>query len=198
MRAEDLVAVVVCTRDRPAMLRDLLATLPVALRPGDELVVVDSASRDPRVAKVLEAAAGSGLPLRVVRCERPGASRARNAGVAATTAPVIAFVDDDCRPTAGWTAAIAGAFARHPEIGFAYGSVIADDAPGIAVAVLPDAPLHADLGNIIGLGHGANLAVRSTAFQSVGGFDEALGPGAPLRAAEDKDLQARLLRSGWE
>jgi hypothetical protein len=46
------------------------------------------------------------------------------------------------------------------------------------------------------MGHGANMAWRTDALARVGGFDEALGPGTPLRAAEDHDLFWRALRAG--
>jgi hypothetical protein len=48
------------------------------------------------------------------------------------------------------------------------------------------------------MGHGANMAVRRGALESIGGFDEMLGAGAPLRGAEEKDVFWRLLRDGWQ
>jgi GT2 family glycosyltransferase len=46
------------------------------------------------------------------------------------------------------------------------------------------------------IGHSANLAVRRSALEAVGGFDERLGAGADLRAAEDNDLWDRLFAAG--
>jgi GT2 family glycosyltransferase len=48
------------------------------------------------------------------------------------------------------------------------------------------------------MGHGACVAFRRTAFESVGGFDEVLGAGAPLHGSEEKDVFWRLLHDGWE
>ena len=45
-------------------------------------------------------------------------------------------------------------------------------------------------------GVSANLAVRRTALEAVGGFDERLGPGTWSHAGEDLELQDRLLRAG--
>src|SRR5258706_9278148 len=113
------VSVVVCTRDRIAMLEATLAAVGHAIGASDELVVVDSASVDPGVKRIAEQAGAA-----YVRCEIPGLSRARNAGVAASSEPFIAFTDDDCRPGDGWTSAIGTEF-RDSTIGFVAGRVVA-------------------------------------------------------------------------
>ena len=43
---------------------------------------------------------------------------------------------------------------------------------------------------------GANFAVRRRLFDAIGGFDERLGCGGPLRAGEDFDFAYRTYRSG--
>jgi GT2 family glycosyltransferase len=187
------VSVVVCSRDRADFLRTALAAVTAALRPQDELVVVDSASVD---AGVAVAAAESGA--RVVRADRPGLGRARNLGWRAATRSVVAFTDDDCAPAPDWTAHVEAAFAD-PTVGFAFGRVVGDDTGGEPLSVNAstqsrrvepgDAP--------DGLGHGANMACRRTALDQVGGFDDELGAGGRFPAAEDTDLAWRLLRAGW-
>src|SRR5205823_3162308 len=70
--------------------------------PAGEVVVVDDASTDATAATARDAGA------RVVRLERAGGpAAARNAGVAATSAPLLAFTDADCEPAPGWLAALA-------------------------------------------------------------------------------------------
>lgn len=59
-----------------------------------EVVVVDNASTD-ATAAVASAAHSSALPVRVVACPTPGKGAAVRAGVAATTAPVVAYLDAD-------------------------------------------------------------------------------------------------------
>jgi GT2 family glycosyltransferase len=187
------VAVVLCTRDRPHFLRDAIPAVQAALRTGDEFVVVDSASRASETREVAEA-----LGVGVVRCDEPGASRARNAGAAATSCEVIAFTDDDCAPAADWLDAVASSFAADETLGFVTGQVLPDE-EGTAVSVITDEDaLRFRAGDdVAGMGHGANLAVRRSAFEAVGGFDEVLGAGGPLRACEDKDLLWRILDAGW-
>ena len=191
---DDAVTVVLCTRDRAELLHGAVAAIQAALRPGDELVVVDSASVDGQaVAPAREAGA------RVVRAERPGLSRARNVGLAAAATPLIAFTDDDCRPAADWIERLAAGF-EDPAVGFVTGRVDADRTGRMAVSCMVDPePRRHRLGDDpFALGVGANMAVRADAAAQVGGFDERLGAGAPLRAGEDVDLWWRLLQDGWE
>lgn len=187
------ICVVVVSRDRPALLASSLAALAAAVPAGVEVLVVDSASRTPQTRRVAE-----GAGRRCLRVNAPGASRARNAGLAATATPIVAFTDDDCEPEPGWVLRLAAAFAD-PRVGFATGRVLAGPGPGHPVSVLDRAtPARADPGGASAvLGHAANLAVRRAAWTDVGGFDEVLGAGGRLRAAEDQDLLLRLVRAGW-
>jgi GT2 family glycosyltransferase len=41
------------------------------------------------------------------------------------------------------------------------------------------------------------MAVRRDVVLALGGFDERLGPGAPLDSGEDRDLAVRALAKGW-
>ncbi|MGZ6791331.1 MAG: glycosyltransferase family 2 protein [Mycobacteriales bacterium] len=181
------MAVVVATRDRPELLDGALTALGAALRPEDELLVVDSASTGRGTAQVC---ARHGVPL--LRLERPGTSRARNAGLAATTRPLVAFTDDDCLPVPGWTAALAGAFGEG--VGLVTGRVVADRAVAAPVSLEESTQARVFTEPV---GHGANCCFRRDALLAAGGFDEALGPGAPGRAAEDVDAFRRVLARGW-
>jgi GT2 family glycosyltransferase len=58
----------------------------------------------------------------------------------------------------------------------------------------PAVELGADAATAIG--HGANMAWRTSALAAIGGFDEAMGPGTPLRGAEDHDAFWRAGRMG--
>jgi GT2 family glycosyltransferase len=44
---------------------------------------------------------------------------------------------------------------------------------------------------------GAGMAVRRQAVTSLGGFDEAFGPGARFGSGDDWDISHRMLLSGW-
>lgn len=190
----DPLSVVVPTRDRPAQLDACLAALRLTLRPEDELIVVDSASRH---ADVAEAAARHGG--RVVRCCRPGAARARNAGAATARHALLAFVDDDVRVPSDWAEAMATALSRD-DVAFVTGSVAVPPwqpraQREVAIYDAPEArPI--TLASAAPLGSSANLGVRAEALELIGGFDESLGGGARFQAAEDLDLFDRLLGAG--
>jgi glycosyltransferase involved in cell wall biosynthesis len=188
------VAVVIATRDRPALLEGALDALARHTRPEDEVVVVDSASVDRAVGRLVEDAG-----VRLVRVDVPGTSRARNAGVAATSAPVLAFLDDDCLAQPGWTAAIEANFAAEPRLGFLTGRVDGDRDARLPLSVVTGGHRRAFVQpcDPVAFGAGANMAFRRVAFEAVGGFDEHLGPGARLRAGEDPDLLWRIVRAGW-
>lgn len=189
------LSVVVPSRDRPEMLARCLASVRASLRPGDELVVVDSASRD--AAAVAAAAAGAGAAL--VRCDRPGVNRARNAGWRAAAHPLLVFTDDDVVVDTGWAAGFAACAGAHPEAAFLTGwvGVPEHQQRGYEVAIKDDVvPAVLDRGTRGILGHGASMAVRRDALAAVGGWDEALGSGGRFRSAPEVDLFDRLLGEG--
>jgi glycosyltransferase involved in cell wall biosynthesis len=188
------LSVVVPTRDRPQLLADCLAALRADLGPSDEIVVADSASRGEATARVADE-----FGVRRVRCERPGASLARNVGWAAAVAPVVAFVDDDVRVRRGWADAAVAALDDR-SVAFATGFVGVPQEEGqvdrpVAVKTEPE-PAVIDMTSRGTLGASANLVVRREALVAVGGFDERLGPATWFAAAEDLDLIDRLLASG--
>lgn len=185
------VAVVLCCRDRSALLAEALPAVTAQLRDGDELVVVDSASTDDGVRRVA-AAAG----VRCLRVDEPGLSRARNAGWRATSAPVVLFTDDDCRPLEGWRDAAVAALAGD-DVGAVWGSVLADRTSGIPLSVGLEelAELRAD-SDLSQAGHGACMAFRRSSLEALRGFDEQLGAGGAFRAGEDKDAFDRVRRTG--
>ncbi|MFL6238326.1 MAG: glycosyltransferase [Actinomycetes bacterium] len=186
-------SIVVCTRDRPQLLTDLLPALLLEQQDGAEVVIVDSASRGAETRALVTA---TGLPY--LRCDQPGASHARNAGLAATAAPVVLFTDDDCRPQPGWGPALCAAF-EDDEVGFATGRVMPGAGEGRAMSpMIAEAPRRwTATDDVDAMGHGASMGCRRSALEGVGGFDEVLGAGGPLHASEDKDVFWRLLRAGW-
>lgn len=179
------VSVVVPTRDRPELLAGCLAALRPQLLPDDELVVVDSAGRRP-----VEGAD-------VLRLAIPGASRARNAGWRAARGDVVAFLDDDVRVAPGWRAALPEAL---DGVDFACGRVAVPPAqegverPVAVTPALPETMLDPRSTQVLGVS--ANLVVRRDVLDGVGGFDDRLGPGTWLAAAEDVELLDRLLAAG--
>jgi glycosyltransferase involved in cell wall biosynthesis len=187
--------VVVPTRDRVKLLERCLSELRNVLGEDDEVLVVDSGSRDPRVAEVARSHGA-----RCLRVEMAGTSIARNRGWREARHDLIAFVDDDVLVTEDWARNLRAAFAADPALGFVTGgtSVPAAQA-GIHSPVSVNEHATAEElrpGDPRPRGVSGNLAVRVWALDRVGGFDEMLGPGRRFRAAEDRDLFDRLLLAG--
>jgi GT2 family glycosyltransferase len=189
------LSVVVATRDRAQLLEPCLEALARSVSRSDEIIVVDSHSRGPETA-----AAARAHGVQLVRCSVAGASLARNAGWRAAAHGVVVFIDDDVRVGPGWAAALRRAFRDHPDAAFITGRLglkSEDAGTEWPVAFFDGAeplPIARDVAENIG--HGANLSVRRTALDLVGGYNELLGPGARFHAGEDLELMDRLLAHG--
>lgn len=189
---EPLVSVVVSTFNRPARLEQLLRSLRAQTLGADrfEAIVVDNGS-GPETCRVL--AAELEAKRLALRCERHpvtlGPAGGRNAGWRQARAPLVAFTDDDCRPTPGWLAAMVAACAQHPG----------------AVVQGPTRPDPAERDRDGWLSHTVrierlgpqyetcNIVYPRALLERLGGFDESFG----LRpAGEDTDLAWRAIESG--
>jgi Glycosyl transferase family 2 len=179
------VDVVVPTVGRPS-LTGLLWLLCHALPAGSRVVVVDDR---PAGAPPVEPDIADDR-VEVVRSGGRGPAAARNAGWRATTAPWVAFVDDDVDVPLGWVRGLVDDLARAPaDVGAVQGRI--------------EVPLPTDRRptdwerNVAGLDGArwitADMAVRRAALEDVGGFDERF----PRAYREDTDLALRLLDAGW-
>ena len=102
--AEIAASVVVCTRDRSALLAEACATILEVEAPsgGWELVIIDNASTDD-TRQVADSVRNLAPDLvRVVAEPTVGLSAARNRGIAEARGAVVAFIDDDAFPDRGW------------------------------------------------------------------------------------------------
>lgn len=205
MTAHPAISVVVCTHERPQELARCLEAL-AGLPPQAEVLVVDSASRPP-CAHLVRRFAGRVPGLRYLREDRPGLSRARNLGVAAARAPVVAFVDDDAAIEPGWCERMLAAFAD-PRVGCVGGACLPEfRAP--RPRWLSDRLLQ--FAGITRFGEaaresrssaedpfGANLAFRREALAAAGGFSEALGRiGTSLLSGEESAVVGAVRAAGW-
>lgn len=203
-----VVSVVLCTFNRAAMLERALRCLrEQTAAPGDyEVVVVDNNSTD-RTAEVIEQAARL-APITYVREPRQGLSFARNRGVRASCAEVVAFTDDDVCVAADWIETIRRAAGERPDAAW-FGGRVLPIWPPIAPAWLGPsfwAPLALlDYGPApIGLGGpdlraaiGANLVVRRRALLTAGLFRTDVQRVADdVGSTEDHELQIRMARHG--
>src|SRR4051812_10076516 len=183
------VTVVAATHNRSGLLRRLLEGLRAQTISPDrfEVVIVDDGSSDD-TPEVLSAAEAAGdLRLRVLRNDPAGGPAvARNRGWRAARAPLVAFTDDDCRPSEAWLerllAAAAGGRGAH---GRTQPDALDADflGPFAETGGIEEAPLHYETCNI--------LSPRAV-LDRLDGFDEAY----PAPAGEDTDLGQRSAADG--
>jgi GT2 family glycosyltransferase len=183
-----MLSALVCTRDRPHLLDDCLTSVAAALPEGGELIVVEHGDGSSRA--LVEAL---GPRASHIRAARGGKSRQLNEGLLAAAHDVVVITDDDCRVAPGWLRAMAAPFAD-PTVGAAFGHVVGlTSVEGHPQAAVPPGPAPSETW---AYANGAAMAVRRRAAIEVGGFDERLGPGAPLHG-EEHDLVLRMQEAGW-
>jgi GT2 family glycosyltransferase len=188
------ISVIVVTLGRSAVFDRCVSALATGTRRPEEVVVVDQSPDG--VAHVLERTLE--LPIRSVRANALGISRARNLGAEAANGDTFAFTDDDCVPDMSWLVELEAAAAD-----VATGRILPlDDEREGLVAVssrtsTESRQFHGTRENVPwDAGSGGNLLVARELFQRLGGFDTRFGPGARYRAAEDVEFLDRVLRSG--
>jgi mycofactocin system glycosyltransferase len=190
----DGVTVVVPVRDRAPQLERLLGALG-----GLACIVVDDASADAGATKEIAERHGARF---VGLAANGGPSVARNAGLAVSDSPIVAFVDSDCVPSEGWLEPLLGHF-DDPLVAAVAPRVVHAVPPGPADALSryeavrssldrgPDAGLVRPASPIPYVPSAA-LLVRSDLAAGPDLFD----PG--LRGGEDVDLVWRLGQAGWD
>jgi glycosyltransferase involved in cell wall biosynthesis len=193
------------------------ATLPGALDSvlnqdlngvSHEVIVVDNNSHDSTRAVIESFMGRDPRRVRYVFEPRQGVSHGRNAGVAAATAPVIAFFDDDVRVARDWVRTLKRALDEHPDVDFVGGKVLPEwESP--PAAWLTDAhwsplalvdygqePVYVTADRQLCL-VSANLAVRRSLFDAVGLFaPELQRVRDSIGSMEDHELLMRCWRAG--
>jgi GT2 family glycosyltransferase len=185
--------IVIPTSNRPDYLDVALRSVcPQAVEHGVEVLVVDDGP-DERTRAV---AARHGA--RYIAHDGPrGLNAARNTAIDANDAALIAFIDDDVAVRPGWLAALLRAHEEcPPDVGVLTGPIhprieghrfpmCGREGPPITFLDLGPADTDARFG------WGANMAVRRSAIEEVGRFDEDLPIGG-----DEQEWQERLAAAG--
>jgi glycosyltransferase involved in cell wall biosynthesis len=127
-----------------------------------------------------------------------GASGARNTGAASSHGEIVAFLDDDARSSERWLTALLGHFSREDIVGVGgridplwaasrprwfpveFGWAVGFSYQGMPERAQPVRNVWA-----------GNMAIRSSVFEAVGGFNEDFGKVGDVARPEDTDLCLR-------
>lgn len=188
METAPAISVVVPVKDMEAELPACLHALTRQNAAAFEVVVVDNGSVDGSRAVAAQ------FPVRLVEERTPGAAAARNRGIAAARAPLVAFTDADCAPARNWLSGLLTEF-RDPEVTVVAGGMtpVAGEDGRLATY----ASLIGQYGAEATLYHTrfpyaptASVAVRKDVLQAAGLFDPA------FLTYEGADLFYRIHRLG--
>ncbi|GAB3678735.1 glycosyltransferase family 2 protein [Angustibacter aerolatus] len=209
------ITVVICSLNGAETIGRTLDAIAAQTVPDVEVVVVDDGSSD----GTADVARRHGARV-VVHAQNAGIAAARNSGWRAAAAPLVAFTDDDCRPTPTWLERLLEARASDPTAAAVGGRVFGSDDGTFVLRYLqrcnPLEPLEAELLQSDGFGHrlvsylrrsatrqaptgvrtvssivGASMLIPVEVLQRLGGFDPRFRFGG-----EEEDFCRRALTAG--
>jgi glucosyl-dolichyl phosphate glucuronosyltransferase len=207
------ISVVIATYNRASLLEPTLDQLSrQAYEPGDEVIVVDNGSTDATPQVVARAAQGFPVRLRSMHEATNGKGPALNAGIAAAGGSILALTDDDVLVANDWIATIRDIFSD-PSIALVGGRVDPNwERPAPAwlsierhghftvmaspLGIQNYGPSAQPLGERTAIG--ANMVVRRTVCEHVGGISALLAPqSGRLIRAEDHEFCVRVRAAGY-
>jgi GT2 family glycosyltransferase len=197
MKHSAFVSVIICSRDRPAMLHAAIRSIMAGEVLPAEIVVVDQSDRPDD-----QLATGSldGCAIRYLWDEGRGVSRARNLGLEAARSDMVVFTDDDVYVDPAWLGSMVAALAQLGTSGVVTGRVLAASSEtqgGWAPALVGKDTAATYEGRIaLDVLEAGNMAAYRETLRRLSGFDPQLGPGTSFPAGEDNDMGLRLLGAG--
>lgn len=197
------VSVVIVTNGRPDQLRLTIAGLERLDHDDFELIIV--VGPDDAGVDAVRAEAPAEITWR--RCPERNAGMARNIGIAAAWAPLVAFIDDDAIPDPGWLDQLEAALAD-PEV-TASGGMVFDHTGGRIqthgafvsrsgrprefqqAEWVPGTEFSSPESWVVTFPMGSNVCFRRSALIEIGGYDERFA-----YYHEDADIGVRLVDHG--
>ena len=197
--------VAICTRNRTDDLSRCLVSLLAMPDDAQDVLVVDNAPSNDDTRVLVQ----RHPRVRYVREDRPGLDVARNRALREARGEIVAFTDDDASVDPLWLRMLLRNF-RDPLVMAATGLTMALELETSAQVMFErsggfargfrrkvfDAAAHDPL-YAWHAGAGVSMALRRSATDHVGFFDEALDAGTPTHAGGDTDMFRRLLKAGY-
>lgn len=202
------VAVIVCTRNRAYAILKCLQSIQEAITNAAlvdaEIIVVDNGSIDDTAAVLAKWASTCPSSVQLLYEPKAGLSRARNRALASTRADLLAFTDDDCRLSTDYIIQLLSHDAADTELVLRGGRVELGEPTDLPLTInTADTTVRWRLAEnsarhcrFTGFISGCNMAMRRALVERLGPFDERLGAGASIPAAEDSDYNFRAYLAG--
>ncbi|CCQ60830.1 glycosyltransferase family 2 protein [Crocosphaera watsonii] len=203
------IAAIICTHNRDRYLGDAIESLLAQEGVNYEVLIVDNGSTDQ--TKEVVAPFLSKSQVRYVYEPILELSVARNRGTEETTAPILAYLDDDAIASSQWLRVLVDAYEQKEKLAIAGGKVtlIWPDKitpPTWISEGLAGALGAYDLGDkVISITNpqltprGLNYSLRRSFLEKIGGFDANLGRiGKKLLSNEELFMTELALNQGWE
>lgn len=192
-------SLIVCSRNRPQLLCELIRSVLDGDELPTEIVVVDD-SDEPN-ARLHEWAGPAGCEIRYIWAHGRGLSRANNDGIAAARHALLVFTQDDVRVARDWFGTLVRALVAAGPRTIVTGQVppeAHDGAERFAPSTREDSQPRTYEGRVgEGIAYVQNMALYRCVHTALGGFDKRLGPGTRYPSAEDNDFVYRALSAGY-
>jgi glycosyltransferase involved in cell wall biosynthesis len=192
---QQLVSVVIPSFNAARTIEATLDSVQAQTHRNLEILVVDDGSTDDSIARVEERQRADPR-IRLVRKENGGVASARNAGIAASRAAIVAFIDaDDLWHPTKIEKQLAVMEQGGPELGLVYSPFRLIDLDGFVKESswnygvdgwVPHRHFHVNL-----VGNGSAIMVRRAVLEELGGYSSALRA-AGAEGCEDLELQLRI------
>jgi len=196
MEGRPSFSIIIPTYRRPQQLGACLESIAQLQYPRDRfevLVVSDGTEMPP---EDIVRAFRDKLAVTLLTQTHGGPAAARNTGAARARGTVLAFIDDDCAPSANWLEVLAKHVAASPDctIGGHTVNALPENSCSVASQMLVDYLYSYFNANNDGVFFASNnICVPADLFHGIGGFD----PSFPTAAAEDREFCDRWVRRGY-
>jgi GT2 family glycosyltransferase len=193
-------SLIICSRNRPTLLRETLESILAGEQLPAELIVIDQ-SNGTHLMNTDGLGARVGCRIRYIQSKSTGLSRAMNEGIRAATSDILVFTHDDVLVPPGWFGAIVRQLLRSGRRAVITGRVMPGKTeasggfvPNIITSETPAVYQGRVWADVL---YPLNMAMHREVLSAIGPFDERLGPGTPFPGAEDNDFGFRVLERGY-
>lgn len=193
-------SIIIATKNRPQNIASCLQSLLTSAMTPREILILDQSEGDQTKQAI---SAISHTAIQYFKLDSSGKSNALNYGIMRARGNILIFTDDDCIASTNWIATIQQSFKRFPEISAVFGKTLPYQPSQHKNQICPctfinnkQAIISKPCAHYKHIGFGNNMAIRKSAFDSIGNFKQWLGPGSIGSNAEDAEMALRLLIKG--